>query len=155
MNRGAIEAGFLGEAVERPAEFFAPEPQRFPEALIVHAVSIRTPWCVHSHDKPYAANDLKNVLRDAFCACILSVSARILCAVKHITLRQAMARARLTQQQLEDLSGVDRTWIARLRVATDANPTLDTYRKLDEALRAEGGLKRGEKLVFASEAIAS
>lgn len=62
----------------------------------------------------------------------------------------------LTQQQLEDASGIDRTWIAKLRASADANPTIDTYDKLDAALRKLGGLKRGEKLVFGQrEAIAS
>lgn len=62
----------------------------------------------------------------------------------------------LTQQGLENASGIDRTWIAKLRANTDANPTIDTYEKLDSALRELGGLRRGEKLVFGQrESLAS
>lgn len=82
--------------------------------------------------------------------------AHTLCAVKHITLANAMERKELTQQQLEDLSGVDRTWISKLLANADANPTIDTYDKLDMALRAKNCLRRGEKLVFGHrEAVAS
>lgn len=59
-----------------------------------------------------------------------------------------MERADLTQQQLEDLSGVDRTWIAKLQSGRNANPTIDTYDRLDAALRTKGALRRGEKLTF-------
>lgn len=70
-------------------------------------------------------------------------------AVKHITLSEAMARRDdLTQQDVEDASGVDRTWVAKLLVAPRPNPTLDTYDKLDAGLRKLGVLKRGERLVF-------
>ncbi len=66
-----------------------------------------------------------------------------------------MERAELTQQRLEDASGVDRTWIGKLKTDPDANPTIDTYDKLDTALRSLGALRRGEKLVFGSrEAVA-
>jgi transcriptional regulator with XRE-family HTH domain len=68
--------------------------------------------------------------------------------VKHITLAEAMDRADLTQQQLEDVSGVDRTRISKLLNADTANPTIDTYDKLVAALRAKRGLRRGEKLIF-------
>lgn len=78
-------------------------------------------------------------------------------APKQITLAAAMDRIDgLTQQRLEDASGIDRTWIAKLRTNADANPTIDTYEKLDAALRKLGGLRRGEKLVFGQrEAVAS
>lgn len=83
------------------------------------------------------------------------VYGRIVCAVTHITLTDAMARKKVTQQQLENASGVDRTWIARLKLDPDANPTIETYDKLDAGLRALGVLKRGEKLVFSQrEAVA-
>jgi transcriptional regulator with XRE-family HTH domain len=76
--------------------------------------------------------------------------------VKHITLAAAMDRVDLTQQRLEDLSGVDRTWISKLKADADANPTIDTYEKLDSALRTLGALRRGEKLVFGQpESVAS
>lgn len=68
-------------------------------------------------------------------------------ATKHITLAEAMDRKDLTQQQLEDASGVDRTWIAKLKVR-DSKIGLDTYEKLDTALRTLKALRRGEKLVF-------
>jgi transcriptional regulator with XRE-family HTH domain len=58
-----------------------------------------------------------------------------------------MDRRALTQQQLEELSGVDRTWISKLTL-NRSNPTIDTYDKLDAALRKVGALRRGEKLVF-------
>jgi transcriptional regulator with XRE-family HTH domain len=68
--------------------------------------------------------------------------------MKPIALRIVRRRAGLTQQQLEDLSGIDRSRIARLETV-DTNPTLDTYTKLDQALRrAENGLRRNEKLAF-------
>lgn len=54
----------------------------------------------------------------------------------------------LTQQDVENASGVDRTWIAKLCVADNPNPTLDTYEKLDAGLRKLGVLKRGERLAF-------
>ncbi len=76
--------------------------------------------------------------------------------MKHIHLERARERAHLTQQQLEDASGVDRTRISKLEVAGDARVLQDTYDKLDAALRAAGGLRRGEKLVFGpAEAVAS
>lgn len=89
-----------------------------------------------------------------------------MCAVKHtrtaaalkpVTLVDAMDRIDgLTQQGLEDASGIDRTWIAKLRTNAAANPTIDTYEKLDAALRRLGGLRRGEKLVFGQrESLAS
>lgn len=66
-----------------------------------------------------------------------------------------MGRVSLTQQQLEDLSGVDRTWISKLKADAKANPTIETYDKLDAALRARGALRRGEKLVFGQSEPAS
>lgn len=71
-----------------------------------------------------------------------------MCAVKHITLAEAMDRKDLTQQEVEDASGVDRTWIAKLKSGSRVNPTIDTYDKLDHGLRKLGALRRGEKLVF-------
>lgn len=68
--------------------------------------------------------------------------------MKHVTLADAMARVDLTQQQLENLSGVDRTWVSKLKSGDRTNPTIDTYDKLDAALRRCGALKRSEKLVF-------
>jgi len=79
------------------------------------------------------------------------------CAVKHtksqqkaVTLSEARARASLTQQQLEALSGVDRTRISKLESQDDPGVMLDTYEKLDGALRKVGALKPNEKLVFGS-----
>ena len=66
-----------------------------------------------------------------------------------------MDRADLTQQELEDLSGVDRTWIAKLKGNPRANPTIDTYEKLDAALRKKGALRRGDKLIFGQRAAAT
>jgi transcriptional regulator with XRE-family HTH domain len=75
-----------------------------------------------------------------------------------ITLTAAMARKKLTQQQLEGASGVDRTYIARLKTGEYSNPTIDIYNKLDTALRTLGVLRRRERLVFGQgqpESIAS
>jgi len=69
--------------------------------------------------------------------------------VKHITLGQVRERAGLTQMELEKLSGVDRTRISRLEAEEDPNPTLDTFEKLDAALRrVKNGLRSNEKLIF-------
>jgi len=71
--------------------------------------------------------------------------------VKHtklVTLNEARDRKGITQLQLEEASGVDRTRISKLETQADPNPTLDTYEKLDKALRALGALKASEKLVF-------
>ena len=80
--------------------------------------------------------------------------------MKHITLLAARDRAGLTQLQLEELSGVDRTRISKLE-QDGGNPTIDTHEKLDTALRKipvrKGGLRRSEKLVYesAQERVAS
>lgn len=72
---------------------------------------------------------------------------RIVCAVKHMTLAEAREDANLTQQKLEDLSGVDRTRIAKMEAdPVNANPTVDTVRKLEAALK----LRRGT-LVFGAD----
>lgn len=87
----------------------------------------------------------------------------MICGMKHtkrvVTLTEAMARKDLTQQELEDASGIDRTWIAKLKVR-DAEISVNTYAKLDTALRELKALRRGERLVFGpgpreSEAVAS
>lgn len=67
---------------------------------------------------------------------------------KLVTLNEARDRKGITQLQLEEASGVDRTRISKLETQADPNPTLDTYEKLDKALRALGALKASEKLVF-------
>lgn len=67
-----------------------------------------------------------------------------------------MERGALTQLQLEELSGVDRTRISRLLSQDNPNPTIDTYDKLVVALRKCGALKASERLVFGQrEAVAS
>ncbi len=79
-----------------------------------------------------------------------------MCAVKHITLKDARDRVKgLTQQRLEELSGVDRSRISRLETDDDTQVLKETYEALEDALRKVGALKRGEKLVFGTEAIAS
>lgn len=62
-----------------------------------------------------------------------------MCAVKPMTLREARDRRKWTQEQLEDASGVDQGVISRLERGTSANPTFDTVRKLEEALRLRPG----------------
>lgn len=67
--------------------------------------------------------------------------------MKHTTLAAAREAKKLTQQQLENLSGVDRTRIARMEAdPANANPTVDTVRKLEDAL----DLRRGA-LVFGAD----
>ncbi len=63
-----------------------------------------------------------------------------------MTLSEARKRAGLTQMELEELSGVDRTRISRIEADPNANPTIDTVRKLEAALK----LRRGT-LVFSDE----
>lgn len=91
----------------------------------------------------------------------------MVCAVKHtrkskppvmITLAEARGRIHgLTQQKLEDISGVDRTRISKLEIRDDLSVMHDTFEKLDRALRQCGALRASEKLVFgpAKEAVAS
>lgn len=74
-----------------------------------------------------------------------------------VTLAEAMDRVDgLTQLRLEQLSGVDRTRISKLLTQDDPRVLLQTYEKLDGALRKLGALRRTERLVLgASEAVAS
>jgi transcriptional regulator with XRE-family HTH domain len=76
---------------------------------------------------------------------------------KAVTLGEARGRIPgLTQQQLEALSGVDRTRISKLESQDDTRVLHETYEQLDDALRKCGALKPTEKLVFGQrEAIAS
>jgi transcriptional regulator with XRE-family HTH domain len=76
--------------------------------------------------------------------------------MKHITLLEARRRFRMpqrrergiTQQELEALSGVDRTRIGKMEAdPVRANPTVDTVRRLEQALQ----LRRGT-LVFGADA---
>lgn len=65
-----------------------------------------------------------------------------------MTLLAARDSRGLTQQQLEDLAGVDRTRIAKMEAdPINANPTVETVRRLEQALK----LRRGT-LVFGVEA---
>lgn len=75
------------------------------------------------------------------------MSTHILCGVKHITLKDARDRSGLTQFQLEELSGVERSRISRLESEDDTDVLHSTYVALDGALRKVGALKRGEMLV--------
>lgn len=76
--------------------------------------------------------------------------------MKHITLRDARDRSGLTQLQLEELSGVERSRISRLESEDDTEVLHTTYVALEGALRKVGALKRGETLVFGSaKALAS
>ncbi len=67
--------------------------------------------------------------------------------MKHTTLRVARQRFRMpgrnrpgiTQFELEQLSGVDRTCISKLESDVDPNPKFDTVRKLETALRLRPG----------------
>lgn len=89
----------------------------------------------------------------------------MLCVVKHtkppkpckpVSLREAMDRVPgLTQLQLQEASGVDRTRISKLLNADDPDILHTNYEKLDGALRRLGALKSSEKLVFGREAMAS
>lgn len=48
----------------------------------------------------------------------------------------------MTQDDLEEKSGVDRTRISRLETDPDANPTFDTIQKLEAALGVKPGSLR-------------
>lgn len=76
---------------------------------------------------------------------------------RSVTLAEVMDRGDgLTQMQLEELSGVDRTRISKLCSQADARVLHDTYEKLADALRRAGFLKASERLVFGQpESIAS
>lgn len=66
-----------------------------------------------------------------------------------VTLTEAMDRIPgLTQTQLQEHSGVDRSRISKLKSQADPRVLHDTYEKLDAALRALGALRTSEKLVF-------
>lgn len=67
--------------------------------------------------------------------------------MKTLTLRDARTKRGLTQTQLEAASGIDQTVISRIERGENPNPTIDTVRKLEDALR----LRRGT-LVFGHEA---
>lgn len=70
-------------------------------------------------------------------------------SARPVTLASAMDRVKgLTQMQLEEMSGVDRTRISKLRTQNDTRVLHDTYEKLDVALRTLGALKASERLVF-------
>lgn len=71
---------------------------------------------------------------------------------KPVTLVEAMERKDLTQLQLEELSGVDRTRISKLCREADLRVLHDTYIKLEDALRRCGALKASEQLVFGPKA---
>ena len=67
-----------------------------------------------------------------------------------VTFTEAFERSGLTQLQLEELSGVDRTRISKLMLQRDPKVKLDTYEKLTAALRNCGALAPAEKLVFST-----
>lgn len=66
-------------------------------------------------------------------------------SVKHKTLREA--RGRLTQEQVESLTGVAQATISKLERGDITNPSVDTVNKLEDGL----SLRRGT-LVFGEEA---
>jgi transcriptional regulator with XRE-family HTH domain len=72
-------------------------------------------------------------------------------AVKLMTLRAARERRGWTQEQLEAASGVDQGVISRLERGSSTNPTVDTVRKLEAALK----LRRGSLVFGNEEAMAS
>jgi transcriptional regulator with XRE-family HTH domain len=76
---------------------------------------------------------------------------RNLYAVKLMTLRAARERRGWTQEQLEAASGVDQGVISRLERGSSTNPTVDTVRKLQAALK----LRRGSLVFGNEEAMAS
>lgn len=97
------------------------------------------------------------MLQGAFLPLTSCAYGRIVYAVKHtrrrrapklVTFTEAFERSGLTQLQLEERSGVDRTRISKLMLQAAPNVTLDTYDKLDAALRACRALAPMEKLVF-------
>lgn len=57
--------------------------------------------------------------------------------MKHKTLRQA--RGKLTQEQLEELSGVAQATISKIERGEIPNPSNDTVKALEEALQVPRG----------------
>ena len=64
-----------------------------------------------------------------------------------MALREARERRGWTQEQLQAASGVDQGVISRLERGESVNPTLETIKKLESALK----LRRGT-LVFGADA---
>lgn len=56
-----------------------------------------------------------------------------------MTLRDARRKKNWTQEQLEAASGVDQTVISRLEREPNANPTYETVRRLEDALKLRPG----------------
>lgn len=62
--------------------------------------------------------------------------------MKNFSLKEARTRRKLTQEQLEDASGVDQSIISRIERGIVTNPEFDTVRKLAGALGIEPGQLR-------------
>lgn len=66
--------------------------------------------------------------------------------MKQFSLKEARAKRRLTQEELEAASGVDQSVISRIERGLVTNPEFDTVRKLAKALGIESGqLRIGEQ----------
>lgn len=57
-----------------------------------------------------------------------------------MTLREARRLRGMTQEQLEEASGVEQTAISRLELGRVANPGITTVRKLEAALKLKPGV---------------
>lgn len=56
-----------------------------------------------------------------------------------MTLKEARTRRNLTQEELEEASGVDQSVISKIERGTVRNPGIDTVLKLAKALRVNPG----------------
>lgn len=72
--------------------------------------------------------------------------------MKRVSLYDARDRAGLTQLELEELSGIDRTRISKLEATPGAKCLADTYDALATALRKSKGLRANEVLVMGGNA---
>lgn len=60
--------------------------------------------------------------------------------VKQMTLREARRLRGMTQEQLEDATGVQQAAISKLERGINANPGYETIRKLEAALKLKPGV---------------
>jgi transcriptional regulator with XRE-family HTH domain len=70
--------------------------------------------------------------------------------MEFIELKPARERRGWTQEQLAELSGVDKATISRLESGVITNPLYETVRELERALK----LRQTERLAFGQERVA-
>lgn len=57
-----------------------------------------------------------------------------------MTLREARRLRGMTQEQLEDASGVEQGFISKLELGKSVNPSYETVKKLEAALKLKPGV---------------